>query len=192
VKAQSKADVQATLKRLCDDGALAATMKVPDAAGALLLEVDLRAGRFTTGVEVDAPKDKQRAAASTNWFLKQLDRNVAGQVVEVSFAGTRETTAMKLEDIESGNALVSPTDKTRLPRRFTVKVSRKMGPKRSGSKGFITEAERQVVDFYRDSCRAYGRRSCARRSCPSRQRPKAHRRRRRQRQATAQPSTRSR
>jgi hypothetical protein len=25
-----------------------------------------------------------------------------------------------------------------------------MGLKRSGSKGFITEAERQVIDFYRD------------------------------------------
>lgn len=150
VKAQTKADVQATLKRLADDGTLSTTVKVPDAAGSLLLEADLRAGRFKTGVVVDAPKDRQRPQAAINWMLRQLNPALSGQVVEITFAGTRETTVKELADIESADDLMSPTDKKRMPRRFTVSVSRKMGARRAGTKGFVTESQRQVIDFYRD------------------------------------------
>ena len=150
VKAQSKADVVATLKRLCADGVLSTTVKVPDAAGSLLLEADLRASRFTTAVVLDAPKDKQRAQASINWLLKQVDRDIAEQVIEVAFAGGRETTVAKLADVESADDLVSQVERKRLPRKFTVSLTRKMGARRAGGKGFVTEAERQVVDFYRD------------------------------------------
>jgi hypothetical protein len=150
VKAQSKADVVATLRRLCADGVLSTTVKVPDAAGSLLLEADLRASRFTTAVVLDAPKDKQRAQASINWLLKQLNRDIAGQVIEVAFTGGRETTVAQLEDVESADDLVSQVERKRLPRRFTVSLTRKMGARRAGGKGFVTAAERQVVDFYRD------------------------------------------
>lgn len=58
VKTRRKGDVQATVKRLCrlcKDGTLTATVRVPGAAGPVTMTANLRAGRFTTGVLVDAP-----------------------------------------------------------------------------------------------------------------------------------------
>jgi hypothetical protein len=150
VKPQGKLDPQAAAKRLCRDGVLSSIIRVPDAVGSLMLDADLRAARFSTGVLVDAPQDKQRAAAPINWLLRQLDPTVSGLVVEVAFANAKETVAKTLTEVESPDDLLSPTDKKRMPRRFTVTVSRKMGVRRAGGRGFITEAERQVVDFYRE------------------------------------------
>jgi hypothetical protein len=150
VKPHGKFDSQAAARRLCADGVLTSIIRVPDAVGLLTLEADLRAARFSTGIVVDAPRDKQRAVAPINWLLRQLDRAVSGQIVEVAFASSKETVAKNLSDVESPDDLLSPTDKKRMPRRFTVTVSRKMGVRRAGGRGFITEAERQVVDFYRD------------------------------------------
>jgi hypothetical protein len=150
VKPHGKYDAQSAVKRLCSDGVLAATVRVPGAVGPLTLEADLRAARFSTGVVVDAPQDKQRAVAPINWLLRQLDPAISGQVVEVAFVNAKETVAKLLTEVESADDLLSPADKKRMPRRFTVTVSRKMGVRRAGGRGFVTEAEGQVVDFYRD------------------------------------------
>lgn len=150
VRVQGRFDSQAAVKRLCRDGVLNATIRVPDAAGPMTLEADLRASRFSTGVLVDAPQDKQRPAAAINWLLRQLDRTITGQVIEVAFANAKETVARPLADVDSPDDLLSPADKKRLPRRFAVTVSRKMGVRRAGGRGFVPEAETQVVDFYRE------------------------------------------
>jgi hypothetical protein len=150
VKVQGSLDSQATVRRLCGSGVLAAAIRVPDAAGPIGLEADLRAARFSTRVVVDAPRDKQRPAAAINWLLRQLDDTIPGQVIEVAFANTKETVARPLADIDGPDDLLSPTDRKRLPRRFTVTVGRKMGVRRAGGRGFVSEAETQVVDFYRE------------------------------------------
>jgi hypothetical protein len=150
VKVQGRLDAVSVAKRLCREGILGATIRVPGAAGPLALDADLRAARFSTAVAVDAPQDKQRPAAAINWLLRQVDPSISGQVIEVAFANAKETVVRTLPEIESPADLLSPSDRKRMPRKFIVSVSRKMGARRAGGRGFIAEAESQVVDFYRE------------------------------------------
>jgi len=72
--------------------------------------------------------------------------------VEVQFARTQETTAMRLADaLEDPKALLSPSDPKREPRSFNLSLARPLGTKRGrGERSFVLETRRQVVSFYGD------------------------------------------
>ena len=146
--AQSRLD--ANTKQLADSGTLAAAIKVPDAAGPLSVEADLRTKQVTTSVALAAPADG-RAQTRINWMLRQLKEAPDGLVLEVSFANTKETTACLLSEArENAQSLRSPTDPNRLPRSFRLALSRPMGTKRGkGEKSFVRETRQQAIDFYR-------------------------------------------
>jgi hypothetical protein len=147
--AQDRLD--ANTKQLAESGTLAAAIKVPDAAGPLSVDADLRTKRVTTSVALTAPTDG-RAQTRINWMLRQLKDAPDGLVVEVSFANTKETTACLLSEArEDVHSLRSPTDPTRVPRSFRLSLSRPMGTKRGkGEKSFVRETRQQAIDFYRD------------------------------------------
>jgi hypothetical protein len=135
---------------LSDNGTMAATVKVPDAVGAIEVEADLRTRRVTTAVEVEAPREG-RPLTRIRWMLRQLRQAPADLRIDVRFANTKETTSALLgEANEYPQRLLSAIDVKREPRSFNLALSRPMGRKRGKAQGsFVRETRQQAVDFYR-------------------------------------------
>ena len=150
-KHTAAARLDANASTLADTGKLAASIRVPDAAGDLTIEADLRARRVATSVAVSAPGDG-RPLTRVNWLLRQLTDASGTVIVEASFVNTSTTTASALTEArESPQALLLPTDPKRPPRSFRVALSRPMGSKRGkGERSFVLETRKQTIDFYRD------------------------------------------
>ncbi len=71
-------------RELTANGTRDAAIRVPDAAGDLMLRADLRARRVVTSVSLDAPGDG-RPATRLNWLLRQLRDAPDRLVIEASF-----------------------------------------------------------------------------------------------------------
>ena len=61
---------QALAQSLCASGELSGAIRIPGTAGQLVVTADLRAGKVTCHVDVDAPKEG-RATTRVNWLLRQ-------------------------------------------------------------------------------------------------------------------------
>lgn len=150
-KQQAEQRVAEQVKSLADFGCLSTTIKVPDAAAALDLRVDLRARKVLTSATVTAPKEG-RPLSRVNWMLRQLKDAPGDLRVEVAFAGARETTSLLLSAArEDPKKLLSPSDAGRDPRFFTLEASRPLGTKRGKGRGsFVADTRGQAIGFYRD------------------------------------------
>lgn len=142
---------EALLGRLCSDGVLEGSFRVPDAVGPIAIVADLRARLTRTSVRVPAPKEG-RPLTRVNWLLRQLRQAPDDLRIDVHFARTREIVGMKLGDArEDPKRLLSPSDPKRDPRSFELSLARQLGTKRGrGEKSFVSETRRQAVSFYAD------------------------------------------
>jgi hypothetical protein len=150
-KQTSALRLDAGCKSLAANGTLEAAIRVPDAAGDLILEADLRAKRVVTSVSIDAPGDG-RPATRINWLLRQLREAPDGLVIEASFVNTKSTTAVLLKNArEDPQSLLLSADPKRPPRAFRLALSAPMGSKRGkGERSFVLETRKQAIAFYRD------------------------------------------
>lgn len=149
-KQTSAMRLDANCKALAENGILEAAIRVPDAAGDLTLQADLRAKRVVTSVTIDAPGEG-RAATRANWLVRQLKDAPDGLVIEASFANSKSTTARLLKDVrEDPRSLLLESDPKRPPRAFRLALAGPMGAKRGrGERSFVLETRRQTVAFYR-------------------------------------------
>lgn len=149
-KQTSDTRLDAAAKGLAEDGKLSAAVKIPDAAGPLRVEADLRTRRLSTSVTIDAPRDG-RSLTRVKWALRQLKKAPGDLRVDVSFVGTRGTTSLLLNEArEYPQRLLSATDPKREPRAFELTSAKPMGTKRGkGEMSFVLETRQQAVDFYR-------------------------------------------
>ncbi len=83
-------------------------------------------------------------------MLRQLKDAPSDLRVEVAFSGARETTSLLLgEAREYPDRLLSPTDRKREPRAFTLTLTRPVGAKRGKVRGsFVHDTRQQAIDFY--------------------------------------------
>lgn len=147
----AKDRVKVAAKRLADEGVLQRAVRIPDAVGPIDIEANLRTGRVTTSVELDAPKEG-RAKTRVNWLLRQLKDAPDDLRVEVRFSQHRATSSELLGDCrDEPDCLLLDDDPRREPRAFVLALSRKMGRKSGRKEGsFVAETRRQATDFYRD------------------------------------------
>jgi hypothetical protein len=143
--------VDSNAAQLAQTGVLSASIRVPDAAGLLSVDADLRARRVSTSVALEAPGEG-RPATRVNWLLRQLKEAPDALVVEVSFANTKSTTADVLGTVRADpRRLLLPNDPKRMPRSFRLALSSPMGTKRGkGERSFVLETRKQTIAFYRD------------------------------------------
>jgi hypothetical protein len=62
---------QALVASLVKDGTLSGVLRIPNTVGPITITADLRAGRVTTSIDVEAPKTG-RSQTRINWLLRQL------------------------------------------------------------------------------------------------------------------------
>lgn len=144
---QERVDLQ--VKRLGAEGILSGVMRVPDAAGAIGVEVNLRTQQVTTSIELDAPKEG-RQQTRVNWLLRQLGDASDGLRVSSRFASVRETGSVLMSQArERPDQLLYAGDPKREIRSFEVALTRPLGTKTGRAKGsFVADTRQQVIDFY--------------------------------------------
>jgi hypothetical protein len=135
---------------LVETGQLHASLRVPDAVGPLEMEADLRARQVCTSVSLDAPQDG-KPKTRLSWLLRQLADAPEGLRIEVHYPNVRDPERGLLRDVrKKPERLLLTADPRREPRSFRLLLCRDMGMKRSGVSGsFVSETQRQAVDFYR-------------------------------------------
>jgi hypothetical protein len=138
------------VRSMVDHGKLLASIRVPDAAGAIDLEADLRGRRFRTSIVVNAPKEG-RPTTRLNWILRQLATAKDDLQIEVRYPNQKEPTSSTLKDARAKpERLLYGADPKRDPWTFRLTMSKDMGMKRGRLAGsFVLESKQQTSDFYR-------------------------------------------
>lgn len=138
------------VRSLVDQGKLLASIRVPDAAGTIDLEADLRGRRFRTSIVVAAPKDG-RPSTRINWMLRQLAGAKDDVLIGVRYHNQKEPTSSTLNDARNkAERLLYSADPKREPMSFRITMPRDLGMKRGRLAGsFVLESKQQTSDFYR-------------------------------------------
>lgn len=145
----SAARTRAIVEQLASEGTLAATLKVPGAAGTLTVVADLRTSRVRVTTRIAAPQEGG-ASRRIGWLLRQLKSAPDDTLVDVHFTGKAADTCERLGDVRDAPAsLIS--DRSGEVASFELTAVAPLGTKRSGVKGaFIPSVITATESFYAD------------------------------------------
>jgi len=137
----------AQTESLVSRGLLSGTLRIPDAVAPVDISVDLRAGRVTVSVDVDAPREG-RAATRVNWLTRQLRDSPDVLRIDAFAAGARTSTSELIRAVrEDPGRLIA--DPKRELRTFRIAATSPLGPKRgTGRGGFIDSVLASLDGFY--------------------------------------------
>jgi hypothetical protein len=149
-QADPSARAQAQLAGLVADGSLRGGIRIPHAVAPILVTADLRAGRVTVSIDIDAPREG-RALTRVNWLLRQLRGAPDAVRVEAFVANQRGAGAAELlRKVREDPGLLIVDPKREL-RSFQVALSAPMGSKRGRGRGGFIDSVLDLVDaFYGD------------------------------------------
>ena len=141
---------QALSQTLCAAGELSGAIRIPGTVGHLVVTADLRAGKVTCHVDVDAPKEG-RATTRVNWLLRQLKNAPDTTRVEAFVAHARGSQAAELLGAVRENPAALVLDPTKELRSFRLAASSTLGTKRGRGRGSFIDSVLSAVDgFYGD------------------------------------------
>lgn len=138
---------QALVSSLVGNGTLAAAIRIPNTVGPLNVTLDLRAGRVSCHVDLDAPKDG-RPATRVNWVVRQLKTAPDSVRVEAYQAFSRGgSTAELLRDVRANPALLLADAKNEI-KAFRLALTRPLGPKRGRGRGGAIDSVLDAVGAF--------------------------------------------
>ena len=139
---------QTLTQTLCTTGQLSGAVRIPDTVGHLVVTADLRAGRVTCHVDVDAPREG-RPTTRVNWLVRQLKNATDTARVEVFTAHSRGSSAAELLGAVRENPTILLTDPAKELRTFRVALSSNLGAKRGRGRGSFIDSVLEGIDgFY--------------------------------------------
>ena len=138
---------QTLLQGLVSRGILEGGVKIPNAVGPVVLTADLRAGRVTCSVDVEAPREG-RPLTRINWLLRQL-KNAPDTLRIDAFAqyARGASTSELLRDARTNPTLLVGDPKKEL-RTFRLTLSGPMGSKRGQGRGSFIASVLEIVDVF--------------------------------------------
>jgi hypothetical protein len=135
---------------LVTHGELTGAIRIPNTVAPIHVTADLRSGRITCHVDLDAPKDG-RATTRVNWLIRQLKSAPDSLRLEAFAANARGAGAAELLGTVRENPSALITDPKKELRSFRVAMSVPMGTKRARGKGAFIDSVLDLVDaFYGD------------------------------------------
>lgn len=141
---------QVVLSRMVEQAELAGGIRIPNAVAPIHVVADLRAGRVTCYVDVDAPREG-RPTTRVNWIVRQLKHAPDSTRVESFVANARGAGAAELLGKVREDPTVLITDPKKDIRSFRVALSVPMGAKRGRGRGAFIDSVLDLVDsFYGD------------------------------------------
>jgi hypothetical protein len=139
---------QAVVSGLVTRGALEGGLRIPGAVGVVVIGADLKAGRVTCSVEVEAPRDG-KPTTRVNWLLRQI-REAPDTLRLDAFAqyARGASTSELLRDVRNNPSLLVGDAKRDL-RTFRLTLAATMGTKRGQGRGsFVTSVTDLLDAFY--------------------------------------------
>ncbi len=137
----------ALVESLVKEGRLTGALRVPNAVAPLQLELDLRAGRVTCWVDLNAPREG-RPATRVNWLIRQLKIAPEGLRVEAFAMHERGTSsASLLKDVREDPAVLIQDPKREL-KSFRLALSAPLGTKRGRGRGAAIDSVLTAVDTF--------------------------------------------
>jgi hypothetical protein len=139
---------QAVVTGLAAQGVLSGTLRFPGAVGDVTVGADLRAGRISCSVDIDAPRDG-RQLTRVNWLLRQLKAAPDSVRIDAFAQYARgASTSELLRDARANPALLVGDGKRDL-RTFRITMAGPMGTKRGQGRGsFVTSVVELLETFY--------------------------------------------
>jgi hypothetical protein len=145
----AKTRTTALVESLCADGRLTGALRIPNTAGDLVVEANLRSRRLSASLDVMAPQDKG-ARGRVSWLVSQLGE-APGRLVIEAYARNARLPSMATLDETRDDRLAPLDDQRKDPHRFRLVERAEMGMGRSAgqrSPGFITSVLGLVNEFY--------------------------------------------
>lgn len=141
---------QELVTRLCDEGVLIGSIRIPGAVAPLTITADLRASRIDCYIDIEAPR-QGKPKTRVNWLLRQLaDAPGSVRVEAYVVHGHGSSAAELLGAVREDSGLLINADGKEL-RSFRVAMSAPMGAKRGRGRGSFIDATLAAVDnFYSD------------------------------------------
>lgn len=141
---------QSLLDSLVTQGELTGAIRIPNTVAPIHVTADLRAGRVTCHVDIDAPKEG-RATTRVNWLIRQLKAAPDRLRVEAFVANARGDGAAELLGTVRQDPSALITDPKKDLRAFRIAMSVPMGAKRGRGRGAFIDSVLDLVDaFYGD------------------------------------------
>ena len=136
------------IEALVKDGRLTGGLRIPNAIAPLSVELDLRSGRITCHVDLEAPREG-RPTTRVNWLVRQLKSAPDGLRVEAYAAHARGGGAASLlKDVRENPGVLVQDPKKEL-RSFRLALTTPLGTKRGRGRGAAIDSVMAAVDgFY--------------------------------------------
>ncbi|WP_262852500.1 hypothetical protein [Mumia quercus] len=141
---------QRLLDELVTTSSFSGSIRIPNTVGPIDVRADLRAGRITCSVDIDAPGNG-RPLTRVNWLVRQLKHAPDNTRVEVFAARSRGAGAAELLSMVREDPKLLVLDPARELKSFRVAVTAPMGAKRGRGRGSFIDSVLDLVDsFYGD------------------------------------------
>lgn len=141
--------VEDDLKSLCLNGQLSAEFDIPNAASPIKVMADLKARSLRINMIVNAPKDRVRNTARTNWVLRQLKNLVLDDVyICALWVGRSARTVFPIEEIRENPAKLEEGQKGSEIRAYEITLTSNSARRFAGVRTFIEEIELLTPKFY--------------------------------------------
>jgi hypothetical protein len=139
----------ALVDSLCGDGRLSGALRIPNTAGDLVIEANLKSRRLAASLDILAPQDRG-AKGRVSWLVGQLGEAPGQLLIETYAKSARASSSATLEETRE-DRLAPLDDHKREPFRFRVVMRSEMGMGRGAAKkspGFITSVLQLINTFY--------------------------------------------
>jgi hypothetical protein len=142
--------VQGLVQDLVERGTLAGSLRIPNAVSPITLQADLRAGRVSASVDIEAPKNG-RAQTRVTWLVRQLKEAPDSLRIDCFARHARGPTTSDLLEKVRTNPTVLIGDPKREPSSFCLTLSAPMGSKRGHEGGSFVRSVIKILDELYDS-----------------------------------------
>jgi hypothetical protein len=148
-KEQAEPDLraQSLLQGMVAQGLLSGAIRIPYAVAPIHVTADLRAGRITASVDIDAPREG-RPQTRVNWLVRQLKGAPDSVRLEAFVANARGAGATELLGKVREDPTLLIADPKRDIRGFQVAMSAPMGVKRGRGRGGFIDSVLDLVDAF--------------------------------------------
>lgn len=142
------------IKRLMDQNYIAGSLAIDDAVSDIKIKAEFERRIVTTSIKVTPPLDKGNKAKTT-WIIKQLEKckKNSGELfkkvedelwIEADIKYTKDHIKVKLLELGTLYDSLSEND----IQSFQIVLIRSFGARFSSAKGFITNLEEMVLEYY--------------------------------------------
>jgi hypothetical protein len=148
--AEPASRAQALVSSLVSLGRVDGAVRIPNAIGPITITADLRSGRVTSAVTIDAPREG-RPLTRVNWLVRQLKNAPDSLRVDCFAAHARgASTSELLRDVRQNPALLIQDAKRDL-RSFDLALTAPMGTKRGQGRGSFVGSVLDLLDSFYES-----------------------------------------